>query len=99
MCVFGHLVPWLLVGENWRARNLQVFSSSLEKRLKSDRRKKWDKKQEAALEAAHRALNAFDDANADPGSSPELRTQRQNLVDAVDTLKALQGSYDDPGPL
>ena len=77
----------------------QVFSSALEKRLKSDRRKDWNKTQEQALQEAHKRLVAFDDANPDPGSSPTLKASRQDLVDAIDAVKALQASYNDPGPV
>lgn len=93
---------WVNPSGKWRIGLLQgykVFSSSLVKRLKSDRRKDWDKAQAASLQEAHRRLKAFDDQNQDPGSSSTVKAQRQDLVDAIDALKTLQSSYEDLGPV
>jgi tripeptidyl-peptidase-2 len=93
---------WTNPSGKWRVGILEgfkVFSRALTRRYTRERREKWDKVQEQAKQHALKSLQSFDKANADPGSTAELRMQRASLVHALEVLETLQKDYKDPGPM
>ena len=65
-------------------------------RLKSKRREQWDITQRNRRAKLEQALKDWDKANP---KADKTFTEREELEAQLATLKALQGSYRDPGPL
>ena len=78
------------------AEAYRLFPADLVNRLKSKRREQWDitqRNRRAELEQASRT------GTGQPKTKQRNLTEREELEAQLATLKALQGSYRDPGPL
>ncbi|KAL5981499.1 tripeptidyl-peptidase II Tpp2 [Asimina triloba] len=76
----------------------ELFTSTLTSRLKKERRKKWDEKNQEAIAEALKELNEFDQKHKkleDAG----LKRVREDVQNKVDFLRKLADSYDDRGPV
>lgn len=76
-------------------RAFELFPKTLVGRMKRERRKAWDIRQNALLESAYAALASFDESPA-AKSNPK---QRPELEKKVKLLEAMQQGYDDAGPI
>ena len=74
----------------------ELFPGDLVSRLKSERKKEWDKRQRdrAALQAK---LAEFDEKH--PSPKGKTKKERAELQAEIDLLASLNGSYSDPGPI
>lgn len=75
----------------------EIFPGGLVGRMNSERRKDWDQTQRNRSEQLTRELAAFDRETPKPNED-ELAI-REDLVAKIDQLKAMQGSFNDPGPI
>ena len=75
----------------------EIFPRGLVGRMNNERRKDWDQIQRNRSEQLTRELAAFDRETPKPNED-ELAI-REDLVAKIDQLKAMQGSFNDPGPI
>jgi len=75
----------------------ELYPDGLVPRLSRERGEKWAERQRAAVVAAQRGLEAWDDAH--PSPSAEEKKEREELALRLDLLEELGGGYDDPGPI
>lgn len=75
----------------------EIFPGGLVNRMAEKRRESWDQAQRVLTEKLHRELAAFDREHREP--TEEQLEVRNDIVARSDQLKALQESYDDPGPI
>ena len=97
----------LTLPKQWKSRDgkyrlglaeaYRLFPADLVSRLKSKRREQWDITQRNRRTELEQALKDWDKANSKPDK--ETFADREELEAQLATLKALQGSYRDPGPL
>ena len=78
-------------------RAYELFPRRLVTRVKKKRREKWDERQRAALTGLKRQIETWDAENPKPTS--EKKKERDDLETRVEQLEAMQGKYDDPGPI
>ncbi|XP_038974715.1 tripeptidyl-peptidase 2-like isoform X1 [Phoenix dactylifera] len=76
----------------------ELFTDTLTTRLKKERKKKWDEKNQEAISEALRHLNEFDKKY---GKTEDLKQKRarEDLQDRLDFLRKQTESYDDRGPI
>lgn len=72
----------------------ELFPRGLVRRLKKKRRKAWDEAQRAAEVALTREITRLE-AEKTPAAAKERKEARKRL----EQLQALQGGYEDPGPI
>ncbi len=75
----------------------ELYPRGLDGRMARERRKDWDQAQRVLTEKLDRELATFDKANPKPDE--EQFKVREDLVARIDQLKAMQGGFDDPGPI
>ncbi|GAB2222014.1 hypothetical protein Drorol1_Dr00013211 [Drosera rotundifolia] len=76
----------------------EFFTNSLISRLKKERKKKWDEKNQAAIAEAVKNLDAFDQKHTKV-EDVKLKRIREDLQNRVDFLRKQADGYDDKGPI
>nr|XP_010918543.1 tripeptidyl-peptidase 2 [Elaeis guineensis] len=76
----------------------ELFTDTLTSRLKKERKKKWDEKNQEAISEALKNLNEFEKKY---GKTEDLKLKRahEDLQDRLDFLRKQTESYDDRGPI
>jgi tripeptidyl-peptidase-2 len=75
----------------------EIFPAGLVGRMNNERRKDWDQIQRTRSEQLSRDLAEFDRKTPKPDEDELIL--REDLVAKIDQLKAMQGSFNDPGPI
>ena len=75
----------------------ELFPGDLVSRLKSERKKEWDKRQRDRAAALQAKLAEFDEKH--PSPKGDTKKERAELQAQIDLLASLNGSYSDPGPI
>ena len=78
-------------------RAYELFPSDLVARLKADRTREWNLKQEHRAAELRRRIAAWDEEHPQPGEQESL--PRDELQARLEVLEAAQNAYDDPGPI
>ncbi len=78
-------------------RGYELFPEELVTRLKQERRREWDRRQETRAANLQRQLHEWDAAHPEPNAQQQRR--RQELVARREVLKAAREAHDDPGPI
>ncbi|OAY76111.1 Tripeptidyl-peptidase 2 [Ananas comosus] len=73
-------------------------SDTLASRMKKERRKKWDEKNQEAISEALKHLNEFDKKYS-KAEDIKLKKTREDLQNRLDFLRKQAESYDDRGPI
>ncbi|KAK3008490.1 hypothetical protein RJ639_015101 [Escallonia herrerae] len=76
----------------------ELFTNTLTSRLKKERRKRWDEKNQEAIAEAVKHLADFDKKHSTVEDA-NLKRTREDLQNKVDFLKKQADSYDDKGPV
>ncbi|XP_058082097.1 tripeptidyl-peptidase 2 [Magnolia sinica] len=76
----------------------ELFTDTLTSRLKKERKKKWDERNQEAISEALKQLNEFDQKHAKV-EEISLKRVREDLQIKVDFLRKQADSYDDRGPV
>ncbi|KAL9240459.1 hypothetical protein vseg_014675 [Gypsophila vaccaria] len=76
----------------------ELFTDNLTSRLKKERRKKWDEKNQEAIAEAVTNLHNFDQKHKKVDEL-DLKRLREDLQSRVDFLQKQADSYDDKGPV
>ncbi|XP_042510355.1 tripeptidyl-peptidase 2 [Macadamia integrifolia] len=76
----------------------ELFTDTLTSRLKGERKKKWDEKNQEAVAEAVKHLNEFDQKHIKVEDA-NLKKTREDLQSRVDLLQKQADSYDDKGPI
>ncbi|MEE2941959.1 MAG: S8 family serine peptidase [Verrucomicrobiota bacterium] len=75
----------------------ELFPASLVSRLKSERKKDWDKHQRERAASLQAALAEFEKKH--PSPKGDTKKERAELQAQIDLLASLNANYDDPGPI
>ncbi|MQM06774.1 hypothetical protein Taro_039603 [Colocasia esculenta] len=75
-----------------------LFTDSLTSRLKKERRKKWDEKNQEAISESLKHLNEFDKKHRKI-DDVSLKKVREDLQNKLDFLRKQAESYEDRGPV
>ncbi|XWS50506.1 hypothetical protein CRYUN_Cryun12cG0092700 [Craigia yunnanensis] len=76
----------------------ELFTDTLTSRLKKERKKKWDVKNQEEIAKAVMHLDEFDQKNTKV-EDPKLKRAREDLQNRIDILRKQADSYDDKGPV
>lgn len=76
----------------------ELFTETLISRIKKERKKKWDEKNQEAISEALKHLNEFDKKYGKTEDS-KLKMVREDLQSRIDFLRKQAESYDDKGPV
>ncbi|XP_074561420.1 tripeptidyl-peptidase 2-like [Curcuma longa] len=76
----------------------ELFTSTLSSRLKEERKKKWDEKNQEAISEALRQLNEFEKKHVKL-EDLTLKKAHEDLQNRLDFLRKQAESYDDKGPV
>ncbi|OVA01192.1 Peptidase S8/S53 domain [Macleaya cordata] len=76
----------------------ELFTDTLTSRLKKERKKKWDEKNQESIAEAVKHLNDFDQKHIKVEDT-NLKRTREDLQNRVDFLRKQADSYDDRGPV
>ncbi|KAE8663274.1 Tripeptidyl-peptidase 2 [Hibiscus syriacus] len=76
----------------------ELFTRTLTSRLKKERKKNWDEKNQEAIAKAVMHLYEFDQKHK-KAEDPKLKRVRGDLQNRIDILKNQADSYDDKGPV
>ncbi|XVE58530.1 hypothetical protein DITRI_Ditri04bG0176600 [Diplodiscus trichospermus] len=76
----------------------ELFTDTLTSRLKKERRKKWDEKNQEEIANAVMHLDEFDQKHTKV-EDPKLKRAREDLQSRIDILRKQADSYDDKGPV
>ncbi|KAL2227071.1 UNVERIFIED_CONTAM: Tripeptidyl-peptidase 2 [Sesamum indicum] len=76
----------------------ELFTNTLTDRLKKERKKKWDEKNQEAIAEAVKQLDEFDKKHTKVDDTI-LKRKREDLQSRVDFLRKQAESYDDKGPI
>ena len=97
----------LKIGSDWKNKNsewrlgikaaYELFPSSLVSRLKSERKKEWDKKQHERSASLQAKLAEFDEAN--PSPKGDKKKARAEIQAKIDLISSLNNNFNDPGPI
>ncbi|XP_022736823.1 tripeptidyl-peptidase 2-like isoform X2 [Durio zibethinus] len=76
----------------------ELFTDTLTSRLKKERKKKWDEKNQEEIAKAVMHLDEFDQKHTKV-EDPKLKRTREDLQNRIDILRNQADSYDDEGPV
>ncbi|KAK8710528.1 hypothetical protein V6N13_145848 [Hibiscus sabdariffa] len=76
----------------------ELFTDTLTKRLKKERKKKWDEKNQKEIAKAVLHLDEFDQKHKRL-EDPKLKRAHEDLQNRIDILRKQGDSYDDKGPV
>ncbi|KAL0317794.1 UNVERIFIED_CONTAM: Tripeptidyl-peptidase 2 [Sesamum angustifolium] len=107
-CIRGTSGNSLVVNSSWKNPSgewhvgcklvYELFTNTLTDRLKKERKKKWDEKNQEAVAEAVKQLDEFDKKHAKVDDTI-LKRKREDLQSRVDFLRKQADSYDDKGPI
>ncbi|GJP41683.1 hypothetical protein CLOM_g1324 [Closterium sp. NIES-68] len=93
---------WSNPSGEWRVGSKPLFhvlNESVLDRVKKDRRKKWDAKQQALVTQALRQMAEFDSQKSSNAKDEAGKKEKEELQARLDLLQSMQDSYEDMGPL
>ncbi|MBA0679860.1 hypothetical protein Goari_011606, partial [Gossypium aridum] len=98
----------LVVGSSWKNPSgewhvgyklvYELFTDSLTSRLKKERKKKWDEKNQEEIAKAVMHLDKFEQKHTKV-EDPKLKRVRGDLQNRIDILRNQADTYDDKGPV
>ncbi|XP_020085377.1 tripeptidyl-peptidase 2 isoform X2 [Ananas comosus] len=107
-CIVGASGTRLFVNPSWKNPSqewhvgckliYELFTDTLASRMKKERRKKWDEKNQEAISEALKHLNEFDKKYS-KAEDIKLKKTREDLQNRLDFLRKQAESYDDRGPI
>ncbi|XP_047941197.1 tripeptidyl-peptidase 2 isoform X1 [Salvia hispanica] len=107
-CIKGTSGNSLVVNSSWKNPSgewhvgcklvYELFTSTLTDRLKKERKKKWDEKNQEAISDAVKQLFDFDKKHPKVDDT-NLKKKREDLQSKVDLLRKQSDNYDDKGPI
>ncbi|GAB2265195.1 tripeptidyl-peptidase II Tpp2 [Dionaea muscipula] len=107
-CIRGASGASLAVNPSWKNPSgewhvgsklvYELFTVTLTSRLKKERKKKWDEKNQAAIAVAVKNLDEFDQKHVKV-EDVKLKWIREDLQNIVDFLRKQADVYDDKGPI
>ncbi|XP_057446180.1 tripeptidyl-peptidase 2-like isoform X2 [Lotus japonicus] len=106
-CISGASGASLVINTSWKNPSgewhvgyklvYELFTETLTSRLKKERKKKWDEKNQEDIARAVKQLNDFDKQHIKVDDA-KLKRVREDLQNRLDLLRRLSESYDDKGP-
>jgi tripeptidyl-peptidase-2 len=78
-------------------RAYELYPGQLTRRIKAERKKKWDEQQRLATVAVEQAIACWDTEHKDP-TEEELK-DKEDLKTQLEELNSYQKGYDDAGPV
>ncbi|XP_010255392.1 PREDICTED: tripeptidyl-peptidase 2 [Nelumbo nucifera] len=107
-CIIGASGAQLIVNPSWKNPSgewhvgyklvYDLFTDTLTSRVKKERKKKWDEKNQEAIAEAVKQLDEFDQKHTKVEDN-NLKKVREDLQNRVDILQKQGNSYDDRGPV
>ncbi|CAN1158776.1 Tripeptidyl-peptidase 2 [Linum perenne] len=107
-CIRGASGASLAVNPSWKNPSgewhvgcklvYELFTSTLTSRLKKERKKIWDEKNQEEIGKAVKHLHEFDQKHP-KSEDASLKRVREDLQNKVDILRKQADSYDDKGPV
>ncbi|KAM0047332.1 putative tripeptidyl-peptidase II [Helianthus debilis subsp. tardiflorus] len=107
-CIRGASGASLTINSSWKNPSgewhvgykliYELLTDTLVSRLKKERKKKWDEKNQETIAEAVKQLEEFDKKHTKVDET-NLKKTRADLQDRVDYLKKQPDSYDDKGPV
>ncbi|KAL8557152.1 hypothetical protein ACS0TY_004563 [Phlomoides rotata] len=107
-CILGTSGNPLVVNPSWKNPSgewhvgsklvYELFTSTLKGRLKKERKKRWDEKNQEAIAEAVKQLDEFEMRHTKV-EDINLKKEREDLQSRVDLLRKQADSYDDKGPI
>ncbi|KAL6541573.1 tripeptidyl-peptidase II Tpp2 [Orobanche gracilis] len=107
-CIRGTSGNILVLNSSWKNHSgewhvgcklvYELFTSTLTDRLKKERKKRWDEKNQESIAEAVKQLDEFDKRHAKVDDS-NLKKKREDIQSRVDLLRKQADSYDDKGPI
>lgn len=76
----------------------ELFTETLVSRLKSERKKKWEKDHTESMTAVLRQILAFDLKHPKPVETA-LKKEREDLQNQIELLQKISDNYEDKGPV
>ncbi|KAL3524283.1 hypothetical protein ACH5RR_017117 [Cinchona calisaya] len=107
-CILGASGAYLVVNTSWKNPSgewhvgyklvYELFTDTLTSRLKKERKKKWDERNQEALAEAVKQLDEFDKKHTKIEDA-YLKKAHEDLKNRVEILRKQADSYDDKGPV
>lgn len=107
-CIRGASGASLVINSSWKNPTgewhvgyklvYELFTDTLTSRLKKERKKRWDEKNQEAIAQAVKQLDEFDKKHAKV-EDLKLKKAREDLENRVDILRKQADNYDDKGPV
>ncbi|KAK7270488.1 hypothetical protein RIF29_23667 [Crotalaria pallida] len=107
-CISGASGASLVINNSWKNLSgewhvgykfvYELFTKTLTSRLKKERKKKWDEKNQEEIAKAVKQLDGFDQQYIKVEDA-KLKKARQDLQNRLDLLRKQSESYDDKGPV
>ncbi|KAL1319371.1 tripeptidyl-peptidase 2 isoform X1 [Arachis ipaensis] len=107
-CICGASGASLIINTSWKNPSgewhigykfvYELFTEELTSRLKKERKKKWDEKNQEEIAKAVKQLQDFDQQHIKVEDA-QLKRAREDLQNRLDLLKRQSESYDDKGPV
>ncbi|XP_075649197.1 tripeptidyl-peptidase 2 isoform X1 [Castanea sativa] len=107
-CICGASGASLVVNSSWKNPSgewrvgyklvYELFTDTLTSRLKKERKKKWDEKNQEEIAKAIKHLDEFDQKHTKVEDA-NLKRAREDLQSRIDILRKQAESYDDKGPV
>ncbi|KAG5004989.1 hypothetical protein JHK86_029128 [Glycine max] len=106
-CISGASGASLVINTSWKNPSgdwhvgyklvYELFTENLTSRLKKERKKKWDEKNQEEIAKAVKQLTDFDQEHIKVEDA-KLKKVREDLQNRLDLLRKKSESYDDKGP-
>ncbi|KAG2401576.1 Tripeptidyl-peptidase 2 [Vigna angularis] len=106
-CILGASGASLVINTAWKNPSgdwhvgyklvYELFTENLTSRLKKERKKKWDEKNQEEIAKAIKQLTDFDQENVKVEEA-NLKRVREDIQNKLDLLRKQSESYDDKGP-
>ncbi|XP_041002868.1 tripeptidyl-peptidase 2-like [Juglans microcarpa x Juglans regia] len=107
-CIRGASGTTLVVNSSWKNPSgewhvgyklvYELFTDTLTSRLKKERKKKWDEKNQEEIAKAVKHLDEFDQKHTKVEDT-NLKRAREDLQNRIDILRKQAESFDDEGPV
>ncbi|KAJ7974178.1 tripeptidyl-peptidase 2-like [Quillaja saponaria] len=106
-CISGASGATLVINTSWKNPSgewhvgyklvYELFTETLTSRLKKEKKKKWDEKNQEQIAKAVKSLDDFDQKHTKV-DDPRLKRAREDLQNRLDILRKQAECYDDKGP-
>lgn len=107
-CITGASGASLVINSSWKNPSgewrvgcklmYELFTDTLTSRVKKERKRRWDEKNQEAIADAVKQLDQFDKKHTKV-EGVHLKMVREDLQNRVDLLRKQADSYDDKGPV